>query len=112
MNSTTSEESTVEHGEIQPRAMHVATFNCLECKESKLSVIAVPSASVIKEILNSDKTGNSVNGIVPFTTGLLTLDPRKKERSKVNQPGARAKWIWRKTTLEVWMLGEILMRTY
>ncbi|VDL73371.1 unnamed protein product [Nippostrongylus brasiliensis] len=25
--------------------------------------------------------------------GLLTLDPRKKERSKVNQPGARAKWI-------------------
>ncbi|PIO61737.1 hypothetical protein TELCIR_16730 [Teladorsagia circumcincta] len=26
--------------------------------------------------------------------GLLTLDPRKKERSKVNQPGARAKWIW------------------
>ncbi|RCN48675.1 30S ribosomal protein S9 family protein [Ancylostoma caninum] len=26
--------------------------------------------------------------------GLLTSDPRKKERSKVNQPGARAKWIW------------------
>ncbi|VDO62621.1 unnamed protein product [Heligmosomoides polygyrus] len=26
--------------------------------------------------------------------GLLTLDPRKKERCKVNQPGARAKWIW------------------
>ena len=29
-----------------------------------------------------------------FSAGLLTLDPRKKERSKVNQPGARAKWIW------------------
>uniref|UniRef100_A0A0N4ZVK8 28S ribosomal protein S9, mitochondrial n=1 Tax=Parastrongyloides trichosuri TaxID=131310 RepID=A0A0N4ZVK8_PARTI len=28
--------------------------------------------------------------------GLLTLDPRKKERSKVNQPGARAKWIWKR----------------
>ncbi|VDM60926.1 unnamed protein product [Angiostrongylus costaricensis] len=26
--------------------------------------------------------------------GLLTYDPRTKERSKVNQPGARAKWIW------------------
>ncbi|KHN74746.1 putative 40S ribosomal protein S9, mitochondrial [Toxocara canis] len=26
--------------------------------------------------------------------GLLTRDPRKRERSKVNQPGARAKWIW------------------
>ncbi|CAI5444640.1 unnamed protein product [Caenorhabditis angaria] len=29
-------------------------------------------------------------------SGLLTLDPRKKERSKVNQPGARAKWIWKR----------------
>lgn len=28
--------------------------------------------------------------------GLLTLDPRKKERCKVNQPGARAKWIWKR----------------
>ncbi|EYC14361.1 hypothetical protein Y032_0041g491 [Ancylostoma ceylanicum] len=28
--------------------------------------------------------------------GLLTSDPRKKERSKVNQPGARAKWIWKR----------------
>ncbi|KAK6745641.1 hypothetical protein RB195_012014 [Necator americanus] len=28
--------------------------------------------------------------------GLLTADPRKKERSKVNQPGARAKWIWKR----------------
>lgn len=28
--------------------------------------------------------------------GLLTLDLRKKERSKINQPGARAKWIWKK----------------
>ncbi|GMT19240.1 hypothetical protein PFISCL1PPCAC_10537, partial [Pristionchus fissidentatus] len=27
-------------------------------------------------------------------SGLLTRDPRKRERSKVNQPGARAKWIW------------------
>uniref|UniRef100_A0A0K0DZ45 Ribosomal protein S9 n=1 Tax=Strongyloides stercoralis TaxID=6248 RepID=A0A0K0DZ45_STRER len=29
-------------------------------------------------------------------SGLLTTDPRKKERSKVNQPGARAKWIWKR----------------
>ncbi|KAJ1365730.1 hypothetical protein KIN20_026151 [Parelaphostrongylus tenuis] len=29
-------------------------------------------------------------------SGLLTSDPRKKERSKVNQPGARAKWIWKR----------------
>ncbi|EGT53222.1 hypothetical protein CAEBREN_16751 [Caenorhabditis brenneri] len=29
-------------------------------------------------------------------SGLLTLDPRKNERSKVNQPGARAKWIWKR----------------
>ncbi|TKR64289.1 hypothetical protein L596_024851 [Steinernema carpocapsae] len=28
--------------------------------------------------------------------GLLTGDPRRKERSKVNQPGARAKWIWKR----------------
>ncbi|KAI6240065.1 putative 40S ribosomal protein S9, mitochondrial [Aphelenchoides fujianensis] len=28
--------------------------------------------------------------------GLLTADPRRKERSKVNQPGARAKWIWKR----------------
>jgi len=28
--------------------------------------------------------------------GLLTSDPRKKERNKVNQPGARAKWIWKR----------------
>ncbi|CAJ0574406.1 unnamed protein product, partial [Mesorhabditis spiculigera] len=28
--------------------------------------------------------------------GLLTTDPRTKERSKVNQPGARAKWIWKR----------------
>ncbi|GMS89334.1 hypothetical protein PENTCL1PPCAC_11509, partial [Pristionchus entomophagus] len=27
-------------------------------------------------------------------SGLLTRDPRKRERSKVNQPGARSKWIW------------------
>uniref|UniRef100_A0A0N5AFS9 30S ribosomal protein S9, chloroplastic n=1 Tax=Syphacia muris TaxID=451379 RepID=A0A0N5AFS9_9BILA len=26
--------------------------------------------------------------------GLLTRDPRRKERNKINQPGARAKWIW------------------
>ncbi|VDM50051.1 unnamed protein product [Toxocara canis] len=29
-----------------------------------------------------------------MNAGLLTRDPRKRERSKVNQPGARAKWIW------------------
>uniref|UniRef100_A0AC35U1Q6 28S ribosomal protein S9, mitochondrial n=1 Tax=Rhabditophanes sp. KR3021 TaxID=114890 RepID=A0AC35U1Q6_9BILA len=29
-------------------------------------------------------------------SGLLTSDPRRKERSKVNQPGARAKWIWKR----------------
>lgn len=29
-------------------------------------------------------------------SGLLTRDPRKRERSKVNQPGARAKWIWKR----------------
>ncbi|CAD5220982.1 unnamed protein product [Bursaphelenchus xylophilus] len=28
--------------------------------------------------------------------GLLTQDPRRKERNKVNQPGARAKWIWKR----------------
>lgn len=28
--------------------------------------------------------------------GLLTFDPRRKERNKINQPGARAKWIWKK----------------
>lgn len=28
--------------------------------------------------------------------GLLTSDPRRRERNKVNQPGARAKWIWKK----------------
>uniref|UniRef100_A0A914HJH9 28S ribosomal protein S9, mitochondrial n=1 Tax=Globodera rostochiensis TaxID=31243 RepID=A0A914HJH9_GLORO len=27
--------------------------------------------------------------------GLLSTDPRRRERSKVNQPGARAKWIWK-----------------
>ncbi|VDN02707.1 unnamed protein product [Thelazia callipaeda] len=26
--------------------------------------------------------------------GLLTSDPRKRERKKINQKGARAKWIW------------------
>ena len=30
----------------------------------------------------------------PFLAGLLTRDPRRKERNKVNQPGARAKWTW------------------
>jgi hypothetical protein len=29
-----------------------------------------------------------------FLAGYLTTDPRRKERSKINQPGARAKWIW------------------
>ncbi|CEF66197.1 28S ribosomal protein S9, mitochondrial [Strongyloides ratti] len=29
-------------------------------------------------------------------SGLLTKELRKKERSKVNQPGARAKWIWKR----------------
>ncbi|EFO21172.2 ribosomal protein S9 containing protein [Loa loa] len=28
--------------------------------------------------------------------GLLTSDPRKRERYKINQKGARAKWIWKK----------------
>ncbi|KAL3084198.1 hypothetical protein niasHT_039324 [Heterodera trifolii] len=28
--------------------------------------------------------------------GLLSTDPRTKERCKINQPGARAKWIWKK----------------
>uniref|UniRef100_A0A914ZBF6 Uncharacterized protein n=1 Tax=Panagrolaimus superbus TaxID=310955 RepID=A0A914ZBF6_9BILA len=27
---------------------------------------------------------------------MLTMEPRVKERSKVNQPGARAKWIWKR----------------
>uniref|UniRef100_A0A7E4W0J4 37S ribosomal protein S9, mitochondrial n=1 Tax=Panagrellus redivivus TaxID=6233 RepID=A0A7E4W0J4_PANRE len=27
---------------------------------------------------------------------MLTMEPRRKERSKVNQPGARAKWIWKR----------------
>uniref|UniRef100_A0AC34QC17 Ribosomal protein S9 n=1 Tax=Panagrolaimus sp. JU765 TaxID=591449 RepID=A0AC34QC17_9BILA len=30
------------------------------------------------------------------TMEMLTMEPRKKERSKVNQPGARAKWIWKR----------------
>uniref|UniRef100_A0A915B0L2 Ribosomal protein S9 n=1 Tax=Parascaris univalens TaxID=6257 RepID=A0A915B0L2_PARUN len=29
-------------------------------------------------------------------SGLLTRDPRRRERNKVNQPGARAKWIWKR----------------
>uniref|UniRef100_A0A0N5BPG1 28S ribosomal protein S9, mitochondrial n=1 Tax=Strongyloides papillosus TaxID=174720 RepID=A0A0N5BPG1_STREA len=29
-------------------------------------------------------------------SGLLTTDPRRKERNKVNQHGARAKWIWKR----------------
>jgi len=28
--------------------------------------------------------------------GLLTADPRRRERSKINQPGARSKWKWQK----------------
>ncbi|VIO91496.1 Uncharacterized protein BM_BM7784 [Brugia malayi] len=28
--------------------------------------------------------------------GLLTSDPRRRERYKINQKGARAKWIWKK----------------
>jgi len=28
--------------------------------------------------------------------GYLTTDPRRRERSKISQPGARAKWIWKK----------------
>ncbi|CAJ0942258.1 unnamed protein product, partial [Mesorhabditis belari] len=28
--------------------------------------------------------------------GLISWDPRDKERNKVNQPGARAKWIWKR----------------
>uniref|UniRef100_A0A914W2R1 Mitochondrial ribosomal protein S9 n=1 Tax=Plectus sambesii TaxID=2011161 RepID=A0A914W2R1_9BILA len=28
--------------------------------------------------------------------GLLTRDPRRRERSKVNQPGARQKWTWKR----------------
>jgi small subunit ribosomal protein S9 len=27
---------------------------------------------------------------------MLTMEPRRKERSKINQPGARAKWIWKR----------------
>uniref|UniRef100_A0A915DY60 Mitochondrial ribosomal protein S9 n=1 Tax=Ditylenchus dipsaci TaxID=166011 RepID=A0A915DY60_9BILA len=29
-------------------------------------------------------------------SGLLTLDVRKAERKKINQPGARKKWLWKK----------------
>lgn len=47
-------------------------------------------------------TALCIAALYPETTeklrlaGLLTADPRKKERSKVNQPGARAKWIWKR----------------
>lgn len=34
------------------------------------------------------------SNFVYFLAGYLTIDPRHKERSKINQPGARAKWIW------------------
>jgi small subunit ribosomal protein S9 len=27
---------------------------------------------------------------------MLTMEPRRKERNKINQPGARAKWIWKR----------------
>jgi ribosomal protein S9 len=35
--------------------------------------------------------------LMPFIlAGYLNIDPRSKERSKISQPGARAKWIWKK----------------